>query len=418
MLCRRWSLYRATSLGGDVYVFWEQWVFSSVEQKNQAPAHSSPLCWKGSSQCCCELTRSYFHSPTVSQNRVGGKKHAYRCPLTTPCTPIHVCVQGAIQANTPAHILRVLVLNNDMLLPRMSMSLPVFVRSHLVLLWKLNVILKNAPSVAHSLCVEKSQSIRQSQTSSPTLAAAARLSAMIHGKDQVYANAMLVDQVSRDYFLNVCSLSLKKGKKMKEKKKILFKEAEYFLLCERQAWLLLLKMFHKRATNHLVEKFLLIVFSLFHSRWMTPTLGIALKGKNRSAFHPTLVAPAGIRSLRLPLSQAMVPRAITQCHPTTDPAKAKALAWTITGSHHLASLPPHPSLPPLLFLPLPWHPPSVCVRECSDVRRRRALRSLLLWITENVASQMWAGGWGRTVLLCYFNSINRWRDLMPTFCSF
>ncbi|XP_042277469.1 rho guanine nucleotide exchange factor 28-like isoform X2 [Thunnus maccoyii] len=42
---------------------------------------------------------------------------------------------------------------------------------------------------------EKSQSIRESQASSPTLAAAARLSAMIHGKDRVYANAMLVDQV-------------------------------------------------------------------------------------------------------------------------------------------------------------------------------------------------------------------------------
>ncbi|XP_040010974.1 rho guanine nucleotide exchange factor 28-like isoform X3 [Xiphias gladius] len=42
---------------------------------------------------------------------------------------------------------------------------------------------------------EKSQSIRESQASSPTLAAAARLSAMIHGKDRVYAKAMLVDQV-------------------------------------------------------------------------------------------------------------------------------------------------------------------------------------------------------------------------------
>ncbi|XP_040899034.1 rho guanine nucleotide exchange factor 28-like isoform X1 [Toxotes jaculatrix] len=42
---------------------------------------------------------------------------------------------------------------------------------------------------------EKSQSIKESQASSPTLAAAARLSAMIHGKDRVYANAMLVDQV-------------------------------------------------------------------------------------------------------------------------------------------------------------------------------------------------------------------------------
>ncbi|XP_047238579.1 rho guanine nucleotide exchange factor 28-like isoform X4 [Girardinichthys multiradiatus] len=44
---------------------------------------------------------------------------------------------------------------------------------------------------------EKSQSIRESQASSPTRAAAARLSAMIHGKDQVYANSMVVDQVDR-----------------------------------------------------------------------------------------------------------------------------------------------------------------------------------------------------------------------------
>ncbi|XP_078107287.1 rho guanine nucleotide exchange factor 28-like isoform X1 [Sander vitreus] len=42
---------------------------------------------------------------------------------------------------------------------------------------------------------EKSQSIRENQAPSPTLAAATRLSAMIHGKDRVYANAMLVDQV-------------------------------------------------------------------------------------------------------------------------------------------------------------------------------------------------------------------------------
>ncbi|CAI5649740.1 rho guanine nucleotide exchange factor 28 isoform X3 [Oreochromis niloticus] len=53
---------------------------------------------------------------------------------------------------------------------------------------------------------EKSQSIRESQASSPTLAAAARLSAMIHGKDQVYANAMLVDQVSWLKFFYTVSL--------------------------------------------------------------------------------------------------------------------------------------------------------------------------------------------------------------------
>lgn len=51
------------------------------------------------------------------------------------------------------------------------------------------------------LRAEKSQSIRESQASSPTRAAAARLSAMIHGKDQVYANAMLVDQVSHSHYV-------------------------------------------------------------------------------------------------------------------------------------------------------------------------------------------------------------------------
>lgn len=62
-----------------------------------------------------------------------------------------------------------------------------------------------------SLSAEKSQSIRESQASSPTLAAAARLSAMIHGKDQVYANAMLVDQVSwGEIFL--CGVRQKKPK--------------------------------------------------------------------------------------------------------------------------------------------------------------------------------------------------------------
>lgn len=110
-----------------------------------------------------------------------------------------VCKEPFRQTHTL--IQRLLVLNNDMQLPRMSMSLPVFVRSYLVLLWKPNVILKNPLSLSLSpwlppFSVEKSQSIRESQASSPTLAAAARLSAMIHGKDRVYANTMLVDQVS------------------------------------------------------------------------------------------------------------------------------------------------------------------------------------------------------------------------------
>ncbi|XP_041756451.1 rho guanine nucleotide exchange factor 28 isoform X1 [Coregonus clupeaformis] len=53
---------------------------------------------------------------------------------------------------------------------------------------------------------EKSQSMRGAQALSSTLAAASRLSAMIHrpGKDQVYANAMLVDQVD-DQDIKYCS---------------------------------------------------------------------------------------------------------------------------------------------------------------------------------------------------------------------
>ncbi|XP_062418271.1 rho guanine nucleotide exchange factor 28-like isoform X2 [Pungitius pungitius] len=51
---------------------------------------------------------------------------------------------------------------------------------------------EDAPSLCDS---GQTQSTRESQAPSPTLAAAVRLSAMIHGKGRVYANAMLVDQV-------------------------------------------------------------------------------------------------------------------------------------------------------------------------------------------------------------------------------
>lgn len=47
-----------------------------------------------------------------------------------------------------------------------------------------------------SLFLEKKLSVRESQASSPTLAAAARLAAMIHGKDRMYTNNMKVNPVS------------------------------------------------------------------------------------------------------------------------------------------------------------------------------------------------------------------------------
>lgn len=79
------------------------------------------------------------------------------------------------------------------------MSFPVFVRSYLVLLWKPNVILNTPPPTPFlpmaSLTLEKKLSVRESQASSPTLAAAARLAAMIHGKDRMYSNNGKLDQV-------------------------------------------------------------------------------------------------------------------------------------------------------------------------------------------------------------------------------
>lgn len=68
-------------------------------------------------------------------SRVCAKSHSDRGTHTYMHTLIHKLIQ------------RLLVLNNDKQLPRMSMSLPVFVRSYLVLLWKLNVILKNPGSL-------------------------------------------------------------------------------------------------------------------------------------------------------------------------------------------------------------------------------------------------------------------------------
>lgn len=70
-------------------------------------------------------------------SRVCAKSHSDRGAHTHTCT----------HSYTHKRIQRLLVLNNDKQLPRMSMSLPVFVRSYLVLLWKLNVILKNPGSL-------------------------------------------------------------------------------------------------------------------------------------------------------------------------------------------------------------------------------------------------------------------------------
>lgn len=158
----------------------------------------TPLCQKSSSQYDCVLTGSYFHSASRAKAGWGKDLHidAHSWLLAHPL----VCF-----CREPDRLIqRFLVLNNDMQLLRMSMSFPVFVRSYLVLLWKPNVILNHTPPPhppppflpVASLTLEKKLSVRESQASSPTLAAAARLAAMIHGKDRMYSNNLKVDQVS------------------------------------------------------------------------------------------------------------------------------------------------------------------------------------------------------------------------------
>lgn len=139
----------------------------------------------------CAHTR-YFHPLTVFKAGWRRNMPAYSTIYTHICVCLCVCA-----SNRPKQSLS--VQNNDIQLPRMSMSLPVFVRSYLLLPWKPDAILKYSLSLSAASCLslDKNQSMRESQTLSPTLAAAARLSAMIHGKDRVCANAMLVDQVSQ-----------------------------------------------------------------------------------------------------------------------------------------------------------------------------------------------------------------------------
>ncbi len=92
--------------------------------------------------------------------RQGGKETCLQMParVTTPCTA-HSRVCAKSQTQTYALTQRRLALNNDIQLPRMSMSLPVFVRSYFVFLWKPSVILKNPPSLSLSLSLSLALSL-------------------------------------------------------------------------------------------------------------------------------------------------------------------------------------------------------------------------------------------------------------------
>lgn len=99
----------------------------------------TPVCQRSSSQYYCVLTGSYFHSASRAKAGWGEDLHidAYSWLLAHPL----VCF-----CREPDRLIqKLLVLNNDMQLLRMFMSFPVFVRSYLVLLWKLNVILNPHP---------------------------------------------------------------------------------------------------------------------------------------------------------------------------------------------------------------------------------------------------------------------------------
>ncbi len=95
-------------------------------------------------------------STCLLHRRQGGEETCLQMPTHNSMrTHSRMCAKSHSVRHTL--IQRLLVLNNDMQLPRMSMSLPVFVRSYLVLLWKPNVILKNPLPLcgSPSLCREK-----------------------------------------------------------------------------------------------------------------------------------------------------------------------------------------------------------------------------------------------------------------------
>lgn len=139
-------------------------------------------------------------------------------------------------------------------------------------------------------------------------------------------------------------------------------------------------------------------YSLFCFRWMKLTLNTALPGRRKGALRHILAARAGTPSPWPPLTQGTVPKTGTRPHPIMRRGEFKALAWRITGSHPLACLPHVPLLPPRLFLPPPWLPPSVCSRERRGIRRSPVCQFLLLWTAEDAAWPRRAGAWGRTLL--------------------
>lgn len=144
--------------------------------------------------------RELFPLSFQSKSRVG-RRLAYRCPLMTPCTPFGVLLQRARQTHTEA-----LGLEQWHATPQ-----DVYVISRVcqklfgvAMETRCNIEPHPRPPLflpVASLLLEKKLSVRESQASSPTLAAAARLAAMIHGKDRMYTNNMKVNPVS--FFLSM-----------------------------------------------------------------------------------------------------------------------------------------------------------------------------------------------------------------------
>lgn len=204
-----------------------------------------------------------------------------------------------------------------------------------------------------SLSLEKKLSVRESQASSPTLAAAARLAAMIHGKERMYSNNVKVDQVS--FLLSI----------------------QWFKCdqCELQ------------------------MNPFFCFRWLDLIWKIALQVRRRRALYPLVATHAGIASSRLLQSPGPLPRNAIHPHHTMTKRESKVLGRRSGEGHSLASASPLPSLPPRLFLPLRWLPLFVCLREHRGIKLCRVYQFLLLCLAEDAVWRRQVGAWGKTRLL-------------------
>lgn len=292
--------------------------------------------------------RELFPLSFQSESRVGGRL-AFRCPLMTPCTPIGAFLQRARQTHTET-----LGLEQWHATPQ-----DVYVISRVcqklfgvAVETKCNIEPHPRPPLflpVASPFPEKKLSVRESQASSPTLAAAARLAAMIHGKDRMYSNNMKANPVS--FFLSICA-------------------ADSNASTVSYKWI------------------------LFCFRWLHLILNVTLQLKRRRALY--LATHAGIVSSCLLRSLGPVLRNRIHRHHTVAKREPTVLFRRIGDRHSLVSAPLLPSLPPRLFLPPHGLLLIACLREHRDIKLHRVDQFPLLCLAEDAVLQRRAGAWGKT----------------------